>query len=402
MPEINQELKSEVLTLWNGLKAEFETESKNAIKGIVDPLLEEKVAKMNARMDELQSIIEKPNVGLTSDGQQKQTERAIKAAFNEMLRKGRIVTNAYEELPEIKSMISSVDAQGGYLVTPDSNGRIVSKSYETSLVRQYASVQQIGSDTLDGLIDNDEADSGWVGEQGTRSDTNTPELGKWRIEAFEQYAHAKISQKLLDDASVDVGAWLENKIAQKFARVENTAFVAGTGVTKPRGFTSYATAATSDDTRAWGTFEHVLSGASADFASSNPVDKIFDMVGSLKPAYLPNARFYTNRAVITKMRKLKQTADTPYLWSPSVISGTPSTLNGYEVVVFPDMPALAADSLSLAFGDLAETYLIVDRLGIRMLRDNLTAKPFIIFYATKRTGGGVVNFESLKFMKFNS
>ena len=401
MPEISQEMKTEVLTLWNGLKTEFNTEASNKIKGIVDPLLEEKVAKMNARMDDLQAAVEKPGAGSVKEDAE-QRDRNIKAAMSEMYRKNRVVTNAFLEIPEVKAMTTAIDADGGYFVTPDTSGRIAAKVYETSMVRQYASVQQISSDKLEGIIDNDEAASGWVGEQGTRSDTATPQFGMWNIEAFEQYAHAKISQKLLDDAGIDVGSLLESKIAQILSRTENAAFVAGAGTIKPRGFTAYTTAATADDSRSWGTLEHVMSGASADFASSNPVDKIFDLCGALKPQYEGNARFYTNRSVRTKMRKLKVSADLPYIWEPSVVAGTPSRLNGYEVVIFPDMPALAADSLSLAFGDLKTTYQIVDRLGIRMLRDNLTSKPFIIFYATKRTGGGVVNFESLKFMKFNT
>jgi HK97 family phage major capsid protein len=82
------------------------------------------------------------------------------------------------------------------------------------------------------------------------------------------------------------------------------------------------------------------------------------------------------------------------------VAGTPETLLGYAVTRAEDMPALATNSLSLAFGDFAQAYQIVDRQGIRVLRDPYTSKPYVKFYTTKRVGGGVVNFEAIKLMKF--
>lgn len=399
---ITPELKTEFLGLLADVRKEYETITEQKAKGIVDPLREELMRKMDSRLDEIEAKLQKPTVSPKEEAEAKSSRSH--ALLNEFLRKANGATNAYSDNApdEIKSMIASVDAQGGFLVTPDMNGRMVSKIYETSAVRQYASVQPISSDTLEGMIDNDEAEVGYVSEQGTRSDTATPEVGKWRAEAVEIYAHAKISQKLIDDANIDVAAWLEGKLANKFSRFENTKFINDSGPGRIQGFAAYPTAATSDDSRSWGTLEHLLSGANGAFSSTNPADKIIELIGLLKPGYLSNARFFTNRAVNTLMRKFKTSADSPYLWEPSLQAGAPNRLNGYEVVIFPDMPTVTTGSLSLAFGDLRQTFQIVDRLGLRLLRDPYTAKPFIVFYATKRTGSAVVNFESLKFMKFSA
>ena len=203
---------------------------------------------------------------------------------------------------------------------------------------------------------------------------------------------------LLDDAAVDIEAWLSGKVGNKFGRFENAEFVAGaTG--KIRGFTSYSTAADSGAGVTWGSIGYVASGASADFASSNPADKIHDLIGAVKDAYLANSRFVTRRSVVTKIRKFKDGMGN-YLWQPSFVLGVPETIMGYPLTRAEDMPALAANSLSLAFGDFKEGYQIVDRQGIRVLRDPYTSKPFIKFYTTKRTGGGVVNYEAIKLMKF--
>jgi HK97 family phage major capsid protein len=302
---------------------------------------------------------------------------------------------------ERKALQAGVDSDGGYLMPTPAVGRIVKKVYETSPMRQIASVQMISGDALEGINDLDEASSGWVAETGARAETNTPQVGKYRIEAHEQYAAPKATQKLLDDGAVDVEAWLAGKVADKFSRVENAAFITGDGIGKPRGLTTYVTAATGDGARAWGQLEHVATGQAADFPAANPGDKLFDLIGAMKPAYLQNASFLTTREVITKVRKFKEANTNAYMWQPGLSKGQPDTLLGYPVTNAQDMPALANNSLSLSFGDHKEGYQIVDRIGIRTLRDPYTAKPYVIFYSTKRTGGGVLNFEAIKFLKFS-
>ena len=214
------------------------------------------------------------------------------------------------------------------------------------------------------------------------------------------YSMPKISQKLIDDAATDVEAWLAAKVADKFARVEGTAFATGNGAGKPRGLFSYTTAATADDSRAWGVFEHVKTGTNGDFNSTTKADPLFDLIGAFKDQYLQNAQWLMRREVRTKLRKLRGATSDLYLWEPSLQMGQPDRLNGYPVNVDQYVPTLTTDSLSLAFGDFREAFTIIDRIGIRTLRDPYTAKPYIVFYSTKRTGSGAVNFEAVKFLKF--
>jgi HK97 family phage major capsid protein len=305
------------------------------------------------------------------------------------------------EADERKAMSAGSDPDGGYLLPNSTQGAMVTKLFEQSTMRQLASVQNISTNKLEGVIDNNEADAGWVSELGTRSDTNTPQVGKWEIEAHEMYAMPKISQRLIDDAATDVEGWLAGKVADKFARVEGAGFTTGTGVGQPHGLFSYTTAATGDDTRSWGVFEHVVTGASGDFHTTK-ADPLQDLIGAFKPQYLQNAQWLMRREVRTKIRKMKEATSDRYLWEPSLQAGQPDRLLGYPVNVDQYVPALAASSLSLALGDFKQGYQIVDRVGIRTLRDPYTAKPYVVFYTTKRTGGGAMNYEAVKFLKFST
>lgn len=318
-----------------------------------------------------------------------------KSAFGAFLRKNDRLLTA----DEVKTLSVGSDPDGGYFVTPDVSGRIVTKVYESSPMRQIASQQTISTDALEGVEDLGEAGAGYAGEHATSGDTTTPQVGKWRIPVYWIDTEPKATQQLLDDAAVNIEAWLSGKVADKFARFEEAEFVAGsTG--KIRGLTSYTTAADTGSV-AWGQIGHIVTGTSSDFAASNPTDKIQDLIGALQNTYLPNARFLTRRSVITKIRKFKD-GNGNALWQPSFVAGVPEMIMGYPISRAEDMPALANGSLSLAFGDFAAAYQIVDRQGIRVMRDPYTSKPYVKFYSTKRTGGGVVNFEAVKFLKFGA
>ena len=316
-----------------------------------------------------------------------------KAAFDTFLRKGEEVMGPDER----KALSVGTDPDGGYVVNPDLSGRIVMKVFETSPMRAYASVQVISSDALEGLFDLNEASSGWVGETDSRPETNTPQLGKWRIPAHELYAKPKATQKLLDDASINMEAWLASKVSEKFARDEANAFVVGNGVNKPRGFLTYSSGTTLP-----GTIERFDTGVNGAFAATpNGGDVLINALYGLKQQYRANSTWFMNRATLKLTRKLKDT-DGAYLWSPGIAAGQPASLLGYPVASFEDMPDPATDSLSIAVGDMREAYQIVDRLGIRTLRDPYSAKPYVEFYTTKRVGGDVVNFEAIKLIEFTS
>lgn len=324
---------------------------------------------------------------------------SYKSAHDHYMREGKDNLTA----EEVKTLSVGSDPDGGYWVTPDVSGRIVKKVYETSPMRQYASVQTISTDALEGIEDLGEAGAGYAGEQSQSGDTTTPQIGKWSIPVFWIDTEPKATQQLLDDAAVDVEGWLSAKVGDKFSRFENSEYVKGASG-KIRGFAlGYTQTADSGAGVTWGQIGYLATGVSADFAASDKGDKIYDLIGLLKNQYLANAAFFTRRSVITAIRKFKVSGTgTAYLWEPSFQAGQPERIAGYPVARMEDMPALAQDSFSLAFGDMREAYQIVDRQGINVLRDPYTSKPFIKFYTRKRTGGGVVNFEAIKLMKFGT
>lgn len=298
---------------------------------------------------------------------------------------------------ERKTLSVGEDTSGGFFVYPDLSGRIVSKVFETSPMRAYASVQAIGTDALEGYFDNDEVGFGWVSELEARPATDTPVIGKWRIPVHEMYAMPEASQNILDDAIMDMEAWLNGKIADKFSRAENAAFVAGNGAGKPRGYLDYP-----DGTDLTNSIEHVDTGVNGAFAAApNGGDALIEALYGLKAEYRANASWFMNRTTARLTRKLKD-SDGAYIWSPGIAAGQPATLLGYPVASFEDMPNPATGSLSIAVGDMRRAYQIVDRIGIRMLRDPYTSKGRVKFYATKRTGGDMINGEALKVVAFQA
>lgn len=322
--------------------------------------------------------------------------KAYNAAFEQLCRRGKDDLS----MDQHKAMSVGSDPNGGYLVTPDTTGRIVRRLYETSDVRSVAAQQEISTDSLEGSNDLGEGDGGWVSEQAARPATNTPTLGKWSIPVHEIYAMPEATQKLLDDARLDIGAWLAEKTSSKFMRLENAAFISGNGVGKPRGFLDYPIALTADSVRAWGTLQAVKTGTSGGFGTApNGSDKLIDMVHTLKAAYRTGATWAMSRASIGEVRKLKD-AEGNYLWLPSMTANQPATLLGYAIKEWEDMPTIGANSYSIAFGNFREAYLIVDRAGIRVIRDDLTNKPFVRFYTVRRVGGGLINSEALKLLQF--
>ncbi len=303
---------------------------------------------------------------------------------------------------ERKALSAGSDIDGGYLLPAPTIMSVVTKVREGSLLRQLASQMTISTNSVEGLTDRADAASGWVGEVAARPATNTPTVGKDRIECAEMYAYPELTQTIIDDAAIDIEAWLTDKVAQSFTDLENTGFFVGNGVTQPRGLFSYTTAQTADATRTWGVFESVKTGASGAFNSTNPADYILDLMGKLKTGYTSNAKFLANRAVITAIRKFKEATTNAYMWQPGLQAGQPPQLFGYPILADENVPALGADSLSMAFGDFKRGFLIVDRIGMRSLRDPYTNKPKVGLYVTKRVGSAARDYDAVKFMKFGT
>lgn len=356
----------------------------------------EKEAKAVAAYNvERRSVLQSAGTSLIPADIDVEGYRAYKAAQSQWLRKN---ANALTQ-EETKALAAGVQPDGGFLVTPDVSGRIVTRIFETSPIRQIAGQQTISTDRLKGLKDLDEAASGgWVSETGTRSTSATPQVGEWEIPVHEVFAQPAATQVLLEDAAVDVERWLADKVADKLARVENAAFINGTGVGQPRGFCDYTPVSTGDGSRSWGQLQYIPTGASGTISSA---DCLFDMIGAFKTGYLQNATWVTRREVVTLIRKLKDSQNR-YLWEPSLQAGQPQMILGYPMLNAQDMPAVGANSLSAAFGDFGLGYQIVDRLGVTVLRDPFTNKPYVNFYTRKRVGGDVVQFEAIKLLKFSA
>lgn len=311
-----------------------------------------------------------------------------KNVFTDYLRKG-IESN----LSEIQTKALSVgsDSDGGYLVSPSMSNQITKAIFETSPMRKIASVESISSDVLEIIEDKDEAAAGWTSETGSIAETNTPEIAKKTISTHELYAQPKATQKLIDDAYINIESWLADKVADVFSRKENTAFINGDGVGKPKGILSY------NNGTNWGEIEQLDSGVDGVVTA----DKLVELFYSLKENYSVKAEFLMNRASVEQIRLLKG-SNGQYLWNPGLSQGAPDTLLGVNVHQAADMPSPAIDSLSIAIADFKSAYKIVDRTGVRVLRDPFTEKPFVKFYSTKRVGGDVTNFEAIKLMKLSS
>lgn len=395
---------------------EIEKKGENSItKAELDKIedaLDKARAELKKQLDEVEA---KANRMALAGGQDGAAEQKAAALFGELLGKGdyspdelkqyRTDLGGYLRRNELKTTTMQVasDPSGGFWVTPDVSGRMVKKIYETTPMRQLANVVAIGTDRLEGPIDNGEADAAWIGETGTRNQTDLSQLGMWAIDVNELYAYPKVTQKLLEDAKIDVEAWISDKAAGKFGRKENTAFISGTGVQQPKGLLSYSTASTADDTRPWGTFQYVATGTSGGFGSgTNGSDKLLDLIFEVKAGYRQAAKFLMARRTVRDIRKLKD-GQGNYLVDLRLRDGAlVESIFGYPVVDGEDMPAIGADSLSIAFGDFAEAYTIVDRLGTSVIRDNITQAGFVKYHMRRRVGGGAVNFEAVKFLKFGT
>lgn len=378
-------------------------------KGAADPVTTEKLDKLNNAVSDLQGMKTKfealpeqlkqlerqiNHAGRGGDGVPSIEAKERSDAMRDYLMKGDVVK------AQTKAMTVGSDANGGVTVHSEMSDTITKRLYDLSPIRQVANIITISSDALEILEDSGDITGGWESETSTTADTATPTMSKKRISAHVLAARPKVSGNLLEDSAVDIEAYLSEKLADRFARLEAAAFVAGDGVARPRGFTTLTTDTAADGTRAWGSLQVFGTGNSGDFASSASADVLMDITTGLKQAYRQGAVWVAPRAVIAKIRKFKGATNGDYLWRPGLDAGQPETVLGYQVVEAEDMPALGANSLSMAFGNFKQGYTIVDRLGLVIVRDPYSAKPYIEFYTRKRVGGDVTNSDAIKLVKF--
>lgn len=295
---------------------------------------------------------------------------------------------------EGKALNTSIAADGGYLVDPQTAATIQSTLSSTASIRAVANVVNVDSTSYDVLVDRSDIGAGWATEAGPVTETDTPQIDRISIPLHELSALPKASQRLLDDSAFDIEGWLAGRIADKFARSEAAAFLNGDGVDKPKGLLTYPTV--DNESWAWGSIGYVPSGTAGGITRA---DAIVDLVYSLGAQYRANATFVMNSKTAGQVRKLKD-ADGRFVWVDGLAVGEPARLMGYRVLIAEDMPDIADDTMAIAFGDFNSGYTVAERPDLRVLRDPFSAKPHVLFYATKRVGGAVSDFGAIKLMKF--
>jgi HK97 family phage major capsid protein len=367
-----------------------------------NPLTEEKVTRIGAALDANKRVLDELVLKRRRPALAHETKMVSMAelehakAFDAYIRHGE--ATGLKRL-EAKALSAGSDADGGFLVPEETEREIGRRLSQVSPIRAIAGNRQVSGNVYRKPFLITGAASGWVGETAARPQTDSPTLAELSFPTMELYAMPAATQTLLDDSAVNIDEWIAAEIDTVFAEQEGTAFVSGDGVNKPKGFLAYDTVEEGD--WEWGNLGFVPSGAAGAFAASDPSDALVDLVYALKAGYRQNGTFVMNRRTQAEVRKLKDDSGN-YIWQPPAVAGGQATLMGFPVAEAEDMPDLDEDSLSIAFGDFRRGYLVVDRMGVRVLRDPYSAKPYVLFYVTKRVGGGVADFDAIKLLKFAS
>ncbi len=368
-------------------------------RGSADVLSEDKVNRINQSLDEHKQLIDsmllkqsRPAIGGGLPRSSVQLQH--KAAFESYVRKGE--SGALSAL-ETKALSIGSSSDGGYLVPPETEHAVSLAIRDISPIRAAATVRQVSSNVYNKPFSTSGFAAGWAAEAAARPQTGNTALANLSFPTFEIYAMPAATTALLDDAVVNIDQWVADEVKTTFAQQEGSAFVIGDGTSKPKGFLAYPMLAQAS--WAWGSMGYLATGVAGGLPATAPSDKLIDLVYALKAQYRPNARFAMNRTTQAVIRKLKDSTNN-YLWQPAIQPGAAPQFMGFPILESEDMPVLATDSFSLAFGDFRAGYLVVDRVGMRILRDPFTAKPYVLFYTTKRVGGGVQDFDAIKLLKF--
>ncbi|RWE75272.1 MAG: phage major capsid protein [Mesorhizobium sp.] len=378
---------------WTEFKSAMEAKDKELAKKFDDVVTTEKLERINSSVSELQAVVDQANAKLAAiqvgagGGARELKDKEYSDAFRAHFRKGDVQA----------SLNKGADSEGGYLAPVEWDRTITDKLIEVSPMRQIASSQTISTAGFKKLFNLRGTSSGWVGETTARPQTNTPTFGEMTFAPGEIYANPAATQQMLDDAEINLEAWLANEVETEFSYQEGLAFISGNGTNKPYGFLTFVTGGANAAVNPLGAIEVKTAAAAAAIDS----DELIDLIYLLPSAFTQNARWVMNRTTQGVVRKLKD-GDGNYLWQPSYVAGQPATIAGYPVTEMPGMPDIAASALPIAFGDFRRGYLIVDRTGVRVLRDPFTNKPYVMFYTTKRVGGGVQNPETIKVLKMSA
>jgi HK97 family phage major capsid protein len=360
-------------------------------RGSADALTVQKIGRIETALDGYKSALDRASLEhvrpTLETGCTKTRSDEYKDAFSAYVKRG-----------EEKALSIGSNPDGGYLVPDETATEITRLLTSVSPIRSIAGIRQISSSVYKKPVSISGPAVGWVGETDVRPQTNSQTFAEISYPTMELYAMPAATSAFLDDAAVDVGQWIADEINTAFAEQESAAFVNGDGVNKPTGFLQATQVA--ESAWSWGNIGYVATGVSGAFPAADESDVLIDLVYALKSGYRQNASWVMNRQTQSAIRKLKD-ANGNYIWQPAAIAGGRASLMGFDLVEAEDMPDIAADSASIAFGDFGRGYLIVDRQGVNVLRDPFSAKPYVLFYTTKRVGGGVHNFDAIKLLKFS-
>jgi HK97 family phage major capsid protein len=347
------------------------------------------IAAMKKQLELLETTIARTQFGGGGNGQTKEAAVKLKA-FSHLMRRG----NAEIKDMEIQAAASTLsDPDGGFTVPEEVDAAIDRVAGTIQAMRRLATVRSISTDTYKKLVNQGGATSGWVAEKGSRAETSTPNLAEIAINTKEIYAMPYATQTLLDDSRVDIGAWLAEEVSTEFNEQEGKAFISGNGVGEPKGIDAYTKAANAS--YAWGKIGYIASGHASLL---NNADKLIDVQHALKPVYRNGAAWLMADSTMQVIRKFKD-GEGNYLWRPGLLQDAPDTLLGKPVEYDDNVDAIAANKYPIKYGNFKRAYLIIDRIGTRVLRDPFTAKPYVAFYTTKRVGGGIVMYEAIKEIK---
>ncbi len=352
---------------------ELEHKKIEQIAGNVQSILENE-SKKTTNIKELEIKLNNLQNAMTAPFNSCFEEPEESKAFNDYLRKGRISDF-------ITKSLSTDDGEAGVSVVNSLNAKIISEVNAKSIMRQLSSIETISTSALDLIIEDGKFNSGWIGEQGERAVTDTPKLIKKTISVHELYAQPKATQKLIDDAAIDINSWLSERLVDSFIKAENEAFITGNGDKKPFGILTNADV------------------EKVDVGATVTTDILLQLINELGEEYIGNASFLMNRSTLAEIQGLKDQTGR-FIWQQSLSEPLKQTIFGIPVFCSSYMPNIAENNLAIAIGDFKSAYKIVDRANIAVMRDPYTDKPFIKFYAVKRVGGDVVLPSALRFAKF--
>ena len=365
-----------------------------------DAVTEEKVARIEGALDVAKRRLDgfaldraRPRLDAAPVRDETAT-REHKHAFLRYMRMGE--TGALKHMEE-KALSAGSGADGGYLVPLPAEQEILRRLSLASPIRTIASVREISGPSLRKAFSTSGPAAGWAAETDPRTQGAAQKIADMTFPAMELYAMPAATQTLLDDNAVNLDQWIAQEVETVFAEQESDAFVNGNGTNKPKGFMAYTFVANASWT--WGNVGYIATGVAGGFAATNPSDKLVDVIYALKAGYRQNGTWIMNRATQAAIRKFKDTAGN-YLWQPAATADGNATLMNFRVMESEYMPDIGTDTHALSFGDFKRGYLIVDRVGVRLLRDPYSSKPYVLFYTTKRVGGGIQNFEAIKTLKF--